>query len=105
MRACFEDGDRIAPLGYRVVGDPAGACNRARSGLARLRAAALGIVPQALAVALERGLKARVADVVGLELCLRREGEPIDPLALHLSDHAESDDAAQAGDETAVDDV
>ena len=27
---------------------------------------------------------ARVADVVGLELCLRRKGEPIDPLALHL---------------------
>ena len=27
---------------------------------------------------------ARVADVVGLELCLRRKGEPIDLLALHL---------------------
>ena len=27
---------------------------------------------------------ARVADVVGLELCLRRKGEPIDLFALHL---------------------
>ena len=42
--------------------------------LAQMRA---GKVPS-----LERA--ARVADVVGLELCLRRKGEPIDLLALHL---------------------
>ena len=114
VHACFEDGDRIAPLGYRVVGDPGlveGQQSELPEGVGGICRCTPGSAGEAetLVSVVGRSYERWSKVFLSVPPDQRQTVFDLSQMALleagkHLSDHAESDDAAQAGDETAVDD-